>query len=90
MVVAELSWVLTRMYEFSIVAARDALEWLFESSNIVVEAHDLVKSALALAAEVDGDISDAIIAAIANGRCVDHGDVRQAAAKYVPGMELLT
>ena len=89
-VVVEVSWVLTRMYKFSVVAARDALEWLFESTNIVVEAHDLIRSAVALAADLDADISDAIIAALAE----DAGAVKtvtfdKPAAKRLPGMELL-
>lgn len=89
-VLTEVSWVLTRMYKLSVVAVRDAFEWLFESTNILVEAHDLVRSAVALAADKDADISDAIIAAIAR----DAGASKtvtfdRPAAKRVPGMELI-
>lgn len=89
-VVAEVSWVLTRMYDFSVLAVRDALEWLFESTNIVVENHDLIRSAVALAADQNADVSDCIIAAIAaDAGCTTTVTFDKPAAKRIPEMELL-
>ena len=89
-VVAEVSWVLTRAYGFSVSAVRDALEWLFESTNIVVEAHDLLRSAVVLAAEKNADVADSIIAAIAAAAGASKTvTFDQPAAKRIPGMELL-
>ncbi|MBK8085483.1 MAG: type II toxin-antitoxin system VapC family toxin [Devosia sp.] len=89
-VVTEVTWVLDRTYGFSVSAIRDALEWLFESTNAVVEKHELLRSAIALAADRNADISDCIIAAIA----VEAGASRTVtfdhpAASRVPGMVLL-
>ncbi|HVX74137.1 MAG: PIN domain-containing protein [Devosia sp.] len=89
-VVVEVSWVLSRTYGFSVASIRDALEWLFESSNIVVQRHDLLRPAIDLAAKRNADISDSIIAALA----ADAGASKtvtfdQPAARLVPGMELL-
>jgi predicted nucleic-acid-binding protein len=73
-----------------VASIRDALEWLFESSNIVVQRHDLLRPAIDLAAKRNADISDSIIAALA----ADAGASKtvtfdQPAARLVPGMELL-
>ena len=89
-VVAEVSWVLTRMYKFSIATVRDTLDWLFESTNVIVEDQDLVKSAVAQAADSGADISDCIIAAIAAeaGSSVTV-TFDKIAAKRIPGMDLL-
>jgi len=89
-VVAEVSWVLTRMYKFSIATVRDTLDWLFESTNVIVEDQDLVKSAVAQAADRGADISDCIIAAIAAeaGSSVTV-TFDKIAAKRIPGMDLL-
>lgn len=74
-VVAEVSRVLDRSYAFPTASIREALEWLFESTNIVVEKQDLLQTAVAVAAERNADISDCIISALAGN---------------VPGMELLS
>lgn len=89
-VVAEVTWVLDRTYGFGVSSIRDALEWLFESTNIVVEKHTLVRAAVNLAADRKADISDSIIAAVA----ADAGASRtvtfdRPAARDIPGMELL-
>ncbi len=89
-VVAEVSWVLDRTYGFSVASIRDALEWLFESTNIVVQRHDLLRPAINLAVDRNTDISDSIIAALAT----DAGASKtvtfdRPAASRIPGMELL-
>lgn len=89
-VVAEVTWVLDRTYGFGVSSIRDALEWLFESTNIVVEKHTLVRAAVNLAADRKADISNSIIAAVA----ADAGALRtvtfdRPAARDIPGMELL-
>ncbi|MEP7240554.1 MAG: PIN domain-containing protein [Devosia sp.] len=89
-VVAEVSWVLDRTYGFPVLAIRDALDWLFESTNIVVEKDMLLRAAISSAAERNADISDSIIVAIA----ADAGALKtvtfdRPAASRIPGMELL-
>lgn len=85
-VVTELSWVLTRMYGLSNIAVADILDWLFESTNVIVEAGDLIRSAVSQGTT----ISDCIIAAIAEeagaAKTVTFDTL---AAQRLPGMELL-
>jgi predicted nucleic-acid-binding protein len=89
-VVAEVSWVLTRAYKFSVAAVSDALEWLFESTNVVIEAHALLRSAVALAVARNADVADSIIAAIAaDAGATTTVTFDQPAARRLPGMELL-
>lgn len=89
-VVAEVTWVLDRTYGFSMASIRDALEWLFESTNIVVEQHDLVRVAVNLAADSNADISDSIIAALAaHAGASKTVTFDRPAASRIPGMELL-
>jgi predicted nucleic-acid-binding protein len=89
-VVSELTWVLERSYGFSDEAIHGALELLFDSENVVVERSDLLEYAIGAAKEARGDISDAIIAALAK----DAGASKtvtfdKPAAKRIAGMELL-
>lgn len=89
-VVAEVSWVLTKLYEFSAESVRNALEWLFESTNIVVQDHDLVWAAVTLAADRNADIADCIIAAFSSEAGASTTvTFDKIAAKRIPGMELL-
>ena len=89
-VVAEVCWVLDKSYGFPTSSIREALEWLFESTNIAVERPDLVREAVSVAADRNADISDSIIAAIAaNAGSSKTVTFDQPAAKRVPGMELL-
>ena len=90
LVVAEVAWVLERSYEFSPTAIHGALDWLFESANIVIERYDLLQAAVTVAATRNADISDCIIAAIA----MEAGATKTVtfdgpAARRVPSMELL-
>ncbi|RYE57018.1 MAG: PIN domain-containing protein [Hyphomicrobiales bacterium] len=89
-VLAELAWVLDKSYGYSTASIHGALEWLFDSENVAVERSDLMEDAIASAQETGADISDSIIAAIAN----DAGAAKtvtfdKRAAKRIPGMELL-
>jgi predicted nucleic-acid-binding protein len=89
-VVAELAWVLDKSYGYAPEAIHTAMDWLFESQNIVVERSALVEDAVHVAREGKADISDAIIAALSE----DAGAAKtvtfdKPAAKRVPGMELL-
>lgn len=90
LVVAELGWVMTRLYKLPITTVADALDWMFESTNIVVEASDLLRSAVALAASSGADISDCIITALAREAGADVTvTFDKDAARRIPGMELL-
>jgi predicted nucleic-acid-binding protein len=89
-VIAEVSWVLDRTYGFAVTAIRDALEWLFESTNVVIERRDLLRDAVHLAADRNGDISDSIIAALAaEAGASSTVTFDRPATKRIPGMELL-
>lgn len=88
--VAEVSWVLSRAYGLPLTAVRDALQWLFESTNIVVEASEVLQPAIELAVETGAEIGDCIIAAIAtNAGSLKTITFDRTAAKRIPGMELL-
>jgi predicted nucleic-acid-binding protein len=89
-VVAEFAWVLDKSYGYASEAIHGAMDWLFDSENIVVERSDLIENAVLVAREANADISDAIIAALAE----DAGASKTAtfdrnAAKRIPGMDLL-
>ncbi|MBD8066877.1 type II toxin-antitoxin system VapC family toxin [Devosia sp. PTR5] len=89
-VLTELVWVLTRTYGLSNTDVRDALEWLFESTNVYVETGDLIRAAVALAARKSADISDCIIVAVAEGAgAAKTVTFDKLAAERIPGMELL-
>lgn len=89
-VVAEFAWVLDKSYGYSSEAIHNAMDWLFDSENIVVERSDLIEDAVLGAREAKADISDAVIAALAE----DAGASKtvtfdRPAAKRIPGMDLL-
>ena len=89
-VIAEVSWVLDKTYGFPVTEIRQALEWLFESTNIVVERHELLRTAVNVAADRNADISDSIIAALADEAGASPTvTFDQPAARRIPGMELL-
>ena len=90
-VLAELAWVLDKSYGFSHEAMHDVFDWLFESSNIVIERAELMERAVSQAHDARADIADCIIAALA----ADAGASKtvtfdKPAAKRVPAMELLS
>jgi predicted nucleic-acid-binding protein len=89
-VVAELVWALERTYRYTSAAIHEALDSLFESTNIMIEKEALMGAAVAVAAQQNADISDSIIAAIAADAGASHTvTFDKPAAKRVPGMELL-
>lgn len=89
-VLAELYWVLDRSYGYDDAAIFETFDWLFQSSNIVVEREELMMVALAVARERKADLSDSIIAAIAAQEGALHTVTFDSpAAQRVPGMELL-
>ena len=89
-VIAELAWVLEKTYKYSDATIYQAVEWLFESSNVDVEKEGLLQQAIASAKLAKADISDSVIAAIANEAGAPHTvTFDRPAAKRIPGMELL-
>lgn len=89
-VVCELVWVLQKSYGYADAKVHQALNSLFESSNIEIERVELLDRAVTEALEIKADISDCIIAALA----ADAGATKtvtfdKTAAKRVPSMELL-
>lgn len=89
-VLAELYWVLDRFYGYDDAAIFETFDWLFESSNIVVEREELMMVALAVARKNKADLSDSIIAAIAAQEGALHTVTFDSpAAQRIPGMELL-
>lgn len=89
-VVVELAWLLGSRYKYSLDTICSALNSLLMSANLVFEDEETVKRAVHLAEQSNADIADAIIAvrAQSNG-CSKTITFDKAAAKRVPGMELL-
>lgn len=90
-VITELAWVLDRSYGYGDDAIFEAIDWLFDSANIVVEREELMERAITLARAARADVSDTIIATLA----AEAGAAKtltfdKTAAQRVPGMELLT
>ena len=89
-VLAELVWALDRTYDYTPEAIHEALDGLFESTNIVIENEALMQAAVGLAAQENADVSDSIIAALtASAGASRTVTFDKPAAKRVPGMELL-
>ena len=89
-VVAEFVWLLTSRYRYPQETIHAALAALFSSANVVVEREDLLKSAVTIAGDRNADITDAIIAAVANDNaCLSVVTFDREAAKRIPGMERL-
>jgi len=89
-VIAELVWVLHKAYGFERPAVVQFIDWLLESTNIVVEQHELVQSALILAEANNTDICDALIAGLATmAGATGTVTFDRVAARRIPGMELL-
>lgn len=90
LVLAELVWVLQRFYEVPRSYIFDALNVLATGAHIVIERHDVVTMAIQRASESKVDLADVLIAAIATDAGCDHTvTFDKAAARRVPGMELL-
>lgn len=89
-VIAELDWALSQIYKFGRDRISLVLEHMLDTSDIVVEAHDIVRDALPHYASSKVDLADLLIAEI-NRRsgCTTTVTFDKTAAKRVPGMELL-
>lgn len=89
-VLVELAWVLNRHYGYDFEKIRQAVQWLLDSDDFVVEHRDRVEWAVTNYNRSKIDLPDLLIASAGE----DTGATRTAtfninAAKYVPGMELL-
>jgi predicted nucleic-acid-binding protein len=90
LVIAELVWVLRRLYEVPKDNVIEMIGVLTSSPAILIERSDLVIAAVAAAAHPKADVADAIIAAIAaDAGCTSTVTFDKSAAKHIPGMELL-
>jgi predicted nucleic-acid-binding protein len=88
--VVEFVWVLKRVYQRPQSEALGLLQRVIASEDAVVESVDRIRQAIALAMETDADFSDVLIAnAGAVAGCRGTVTFDGAAAKLVPGMELL-
>jgi predicted nucleic-acid-binding protein len=90
-VVVELVWVLNRHYGYEFQQLQNAIQWLLDSDDFVVEHRDRVQWALTNYTRSRIDLPDLLIARAGE----EAGASRTAtfdinAARYVPGMELLT
>lgn len=89
-VIVELAWVLNRHYGYDFEKIRQAVQWLLDSDDFVVEHRDRVEWAATNYTRSKIDLPDLLIA----GAGEDAGALRTMtfdinAAKLVPGMELL-
>lgn len=81
---------LQRNYGYTSEAVFEAINSLFESSNLNIERAKMVQTAVAFAQEHGADIADCLIAAIAAEEgCSSTVTFDRTAAKRIPGMDLL-
>ncbi|WP_055046169.1 PIN domain-containing protein [Devosia sp. A16] len=88
-VVVELAWVLNRHYGYDFQKVRQAVQWLLDSDDFVVEHRDRVEWAVANYTRSKLDLPDLLIASAGEEAGVTTATFDRDAAKYVPGMELL-
>jgi len=89
-VIVELAWVLNRHYGYDFQKIRQALQWLLDSDDFVVEHRDRVEWAVANYNRSKVDLPDLLIASAgAEAAATSTATFDRDAAKYVPGMELL-
>lgn len=89
-VLVELAWVLNRHYGYDFEKIRQAVQWLLDSDDFVLEHRDRVEWAATNYTRSKIDLPDLLIASA----CEEAGALSTAtfdinAAKFVPGMELL-
>lgn len=90
LVIAEFAWLLTSRYRYPVDAVHSALLIIFGSGNVVVEREEQLKAAILAARHTGGDVSDAIIAAVAvDAGCSSVVTFDKEAAKRLPTMMLL-
>jgi predicted nucleic-acid-binding protein len=91
MVVAELVWVLNRLYEYPFPAIISALATLLQAEELEFEQREFLGSLLASTQSSRLDIADHIISHIARQNGCSHTvTFDRVAAKTIPGMERLT
>lgn len=89
-VVVELAWVLNRHYGYDLQKVRQAVQWLLDSDDFVVEHRDRVEWAVANYTRSKLDLPDLLIAGAGEeAGATNTATFDRDAAKYVPGMELL-
>lgn len=89
-VIAEMAWVLRKIYRFGQDRIALALGRLLETTDIVVERADIVQWALERFDHSKIDLSDLLIAEInRQAACRSTVTFDKNAAKRIPGMELL-
>lgn len=89
-VLAEFAWVLTRSYGYSKDQVGDLILTLLQSPDLVVERPDVVESAVNLSRQPKVSFADALVAGLAVvAGCRTTVTFDRAAAKHIPGMELL-
>lgn len=89
-VLTEFAWVLRRRYKYEYDQVSQAIRWMLDSDDFVIEDRDLIEWALANYTRSRIDFSDLLVARsseLAGAPSVATFD--RDAAKYVPGMELL-
>jgi len=87
---AELVWLLTQMLKFPYERVREVLAAMLSSADFVVEQSDLLEQTLELMAARKADLADFLIAGMARRvGCRTTVTFDKAAARHVPGMELL-
>jgi predicted nucleic-acid-binding protein len=90
-VVVEFAWVLKRRYKYGFEQIGQAIRSLLDSDDFVVEHRDRVEWALANYTRSKIDFPDLLIAHAAELAGARHTTTFDTdAARYVPGMELLT
>ena len=90
-VVAELVWLLDRTYEFPKLRILELLSNALESPDFRFERHDLVESAVRAGMATKAGVADALIDSVAAlAMCSSTVTFDTNAAKYVPGMSLLS
>jgi predicted nucleic-acid-binding protein len=90
LVVTEFAWVLRRRYKYEFEQVGQAIRWMLDSDDFVLEDRDLLEWALANYTRSRIDFSDLLVARsseLAGASRIVTFD--RDAAKYVPGMDLL-
>ena len=87
-VMAEFVWLLASRYRYPVDTIHAALSVIFGSGNVVVEREEQLKEAVSSARHTGGDISDAIIAAVAvHAGCSSVVTFDKDAARLVPNIK---
>ena len=89
-VITEFAWVLRRRYKYGHEQVGQAIRWMLDSDDFVIEDRDLMEWALANYTRSRVDFSDLLVARASELAGAPHvATFDRDAAKLVPGMELL-